>query len=365
MPWEIIKTTDADVWNEKLKQTTAPFYQYPYYISPQYSSLFSGTIFIVYKLGDGHEIAFCAVIEIGNYPFKIGVIDGGPVLLKNNIDISVLIEDLKAFAQRKHYMHLQVRPATQLEKYFETDSFIKNQIFFPFHMKEEYDFNIYNKPEEELLAGFKLQCRRKIVLAGRVPFKFCKLEDKSELKNVHNLFQEITKTKGYHYTPFNVFLNIFTNGKKHDLCDIYVAYLNDEIVNAVFIVKDAQSFYHLSSGLMVKGYMQNESPPAKLHYFLMQDCFYEEHKEYYNISYGGSDNLIRFKELFNPVEIEKPPYYTYVINKKTVSFLSKISPKQATVLRSAFNHIKKFIGSYIKVALLLFYLINNEISLLD
>jgi hypothetical protein len=65
----------------------------------------------------------------------------------------------------------------------------------------------------------------------------------------------------------------------------------------------------------------------------MQDCFYNEHKEYYNISFGGSDNLLRFKELFNPVEIERPPYYTFLIKRKLLNFLTRSSSNNAARLR--------------------------------
>ncbi|MGI8950698.1 MAG: hypothetical protein ACR2FN_03830 [Chitinophagaceae bacterium] len=353
MPWKILKKNEVDNWNEELKKTNAPFYQYPYFTSAEYNSLFSNVNYFKYEVDD-KDLAFCAIIEIGIYPLKIGVVDGGPVFLDNNIDIPALIEDLKTLAVHAHYMHLQIRPANNspIETILKNDANFQNKIFFPYHLKEEYDLNIYNMPEEKLLASFKLQCRRKIVLAARVAFEFRKVENEAELKNVQKLFKQVSKTKGYKYLPFRIFLNIFKNAKKYNLCDIYAAYLNNEIVNAVIIVKDGVSFYHLTSALVVKGFKYNESPSAKLHFFIMQHCFYTENKKYYNISFGGSDNLIRFKELFNPIEIEKPPYYTYVINKKTVSFFQKFSPQQATFFRSVLKKLRKHVAS-LKVALLI------------
>ena len=106
------------------------------------------------------------------------------------------------------------------------------------------------------------------------------------------------------------------------------------------IVKDAHSFYHYTSALRVDGYKANESPPAKLHFFIMQDCFYNEHKDYYNISFGGSDNLLRFKELYNPVEIERPPYYTYIIKKRLLKFMSNFSFKRMVEIRKFLKGIK-------------------------
>ncbi|MEP6466843.1 MAG: GNAT family N-acetyltransferase, partial [Parafilimonas sp.] len=287
------------------------------------------------------ELAYAAIIEIGISPLKAGVIDGGPVFFSDDADVKNIIESLKEFARKNNYMHLQIRPPTDslLNTCLKNDDSFETKIYFPFHLKVEFDLNIYNKPERELLAGFKMQCRRKIVLAGRLPYRFSKVEDDAELENLRNLFKKVTDVKGYNFLPFKIYEAIYKEGKKYNLCDFYVVHLNGELINAVMIVKDGKSFYHYTSALVVNGFKPSESPPAKLHHYVMEDCFYNEHKDFYDISFGGSDNLIRFKELFNPIEIEKPPYYTYVIKRKTLNFLSKFSPEQATSLRKFF---KKF-----------------------
>ena len=338
MPWQRLSKKEAYTWNEKLKTTDAVFNQYPYYVSSEYNSFFSKALYIKYING-GEETAFAAIIEIGCFPFKVGVIDSGPVLLNKTADAKQIFIELKDFARRNSYMHLQIRPA--LDSPFATltdaDPELDKKIYFPFHLKVEYDLNIYNKPENELLAGFKLQGRRKIVLAGRVPYEFKKVDTDKALDDIRNLFKNVSQTKGYGFLPFKVYEAIYKEGKKYNLCDFYTAYLDGQLVNMVLIVKDAQSFYHYTSALHVEGFKPSESPPAKLHFFIMQDCFYNEHKAYYNISFGGSDSLVRFKELFNPIEVEKPAYYTYVIKKRTLHFLSKFSPKHATYLRNIFK----------------------------
>lgn len=358
MSWKLIIKSEVDSWNEKLKRTNAPFSQYPYFIRAEYTFWMSGVIFLAY-IRDGKELAFCAIAEIGIYPFRIGVIESGPILLHDDIpsdsipsdDIpsGTMLEELKQFARTRRYMYLQIRPLTgQLEAGLKTDPQFRERVLFPFHRKEEADLNIYHTPEPALLPSLKLQCRRKIVLAGRMPFTFRKVEDESELKEILSLFNKVAKQKGYNLTPSPILLNMFRNGKKHHLCDIYTARLNEEIVNAVFIVKDAQSYYHLSSALLVNGFKENESPSAKLHYFILQDCFYTEEKEYYNISYGGSDNLVRFKNLFNPVTVIRPPYYTYVINRFSTSLLQIISPEKTTLLRNGLKRINHLITRLVK-----------------
>ncbi len=355
MPWIKISKKEKQTWNEKLKNTDAAFYQYPYYAASEYNSALSKAVFIKY-VEQNEEIAFAAIIEIGFFPFKVGIIESGPVLLKQYGNADKLITELKEFAHKKNYMHLQIRPAynSAFGEYLKADDSFDTRTYFPFHLKDEFDLNIYNKPEKELLAGFKLQCRRKIVLAARVPYVFSKADDKKTLDDIRKVFSEVSNTKGYGFLPFKIYEAIYKEGKKYNLCDFYTVHLNGELVNVALIVKDAKSYYHYTSALVVKGFKASESPPAKLHFFIMQDCFYKENKDFYNISFGGSNNLIRFKELFNPVEIEKPPYYTFVNKKRFLKFLSKISLKQAASLRNLFKTFDSvFIRSVLYFALLL------------
>lgn len=337
MRWEIIKETEIELWNEKLKQTSASLFQYPYYLMGKYNSFLYNRFFLKY-VGDDKELAFAAIIKYGVFPFKTVIIDDGPVVLEENINLQKMLDDLINFLKKKFYIYLQIQPANpRIENILCNNEKFKKEIFYPFHKKEEAEWNIYNQPEDKLLASFKIQGRRKIVLAGRVPYKFIKMEKESHLQDVENLFKEVEKTKRRRYIPFSAMRIIYEKGKKHNLSDIYAAYLNDELVNAVLIVKDAQCYYHFTSAMVVKGYKYNESPPAKLHLFIMQDCFYNENKNYYNISFGGTSSLIRFKELFNPIEVKKPPYYTHILEETFFPFFKKILPKSPRIWKEYLN----------------------------
>lgn len=344
MPWQIIKQSKADIWNEKLKSTDAEFCQYPYYISSEYTSIFSRPVFLNY-VEDNSELAYAAIIEIGITPFKFGVVDCAPVLLRENVNLKSLLDGLLQFARQKNYLYLQVRPPNNSPfiQLLEGNNSFKKELLFPFHKKVEYDLNIYNKPEKELLAGFKMQCRRKIVLAGREPFEFKKIDDVKDLKEIRALFQKVVATKGYEFLPFHIYRDMYLKGHPHNLCDIYAVYLHGKMVNAVLVVKDRLSSYHYISGLVVDGFKASESPPAKLHFHVMKDAFYNDGKQFYNMSYGGSSTLVRFKELFNPVEIKKSDYYTYVINKKTLKLFSKFSLEKADFIRRMFKNFNNFL----------------------
>ena len=203
MHWEVIKKAEIELWNEKLKQTTATLYQYPYYLTGKYDSFLYDRFFIKYAEHD-KELAFAAIIEFGVYPFKAVIIDDGPVILDKDFDLQIMLNDLINFFKKKFYMYMQIAPANaEFESLLKNNAAFKNELHFPYHKKEEAEWNIYNQPEDKLLAGFKLQCRRKIVLAGRVPFEFKKLENESQLKEVEYLFKHVEKISRRRYIPFS------------------------------------------------------------------------------------------------------------------------------------------------------------------
>lgn len=341
MSWVPVSKKETVLWNEKLKNANAVFNQFPYYIANEYNSFLSKSRFIKY-VSQGKEIAYAAIIEIGISPARVGIIEGGPVLLTTDADAGAIINNLKKFAAKSGYMHLQIRPPINSPAIciIEKDKDFKKKVYFPYHVKDESELNIYNKPEKELLAGFKMQCRRKIVLAGRVGFDYKKAGE-DELDDIKKLFHEVSDRKGYGFLPFKIFEAVYKEGRKYNLCDWYTAYLDNQLVNAVFIVKDSQSYYHFTSALRVTNYHPNESPPAKLHFFAMQDCFYNDNKAYYNISYGGGNSLVRFKELFNPMEVQKPPYYTYVIKKSMLKLFSGFTANYAARFRNLIKPVDK------------------------
>jgi hypothetical protein len=113
-------------------------------------------------------------------------------------------------------------------------------------------------------------------------------------------------------------------------------------VCAAFIVKDRSSFNYLSGGLMVKGFESKASPANKLHYKIVKDCFYEEDKEVYNISYSGPESPVyRFKSSFRPVEKIKPKYYTYLIRKKLTGLIYNLQKKKLISFKKALRKIIK------------------------
>jgi len=171
---------------------------------------FSKPVFCNIKTGEEIQ-AFCTLIIVGANPFKAAIAEYGPVIFNETISRETLLYDLKnfCFPNKVTCIYKYVQTMRIWKNLLKHDSSFHTKLLFPFHQQEEYDSNIYNKPEDELLKGFKMQCRRKIVFgrAGEFLF-FKKLETPEHFLQLNKLFNKAAKEKGYKYMPFYIYRNL-------------------------------------------------------------------------------------------------------------------------------------------------------------
>lgn len=343
MAWQKILPTEYFEINEALKQTDASFFQYPYYAEGYKFILRSKSVYLKYILNNTIA-AYCTIMEVGIYPFKVGLIIRGPILVNFNINVDELFTGLQQYAKKAGYMFMRINPAEQLlEDYLANNNLFIAEDYFPYYKgSQNKNFNISNKSADALLASFNQMCRRKIKHADAVDFTYKYVETEDELKKVYELFTKVGSKKNFKYRSYKSYREIYNNGKVHNLCTVYIASLQNKIVAAGFIVKDKNYYNYLSGGLIVEGYDSKNSPSAKLHYLAMQDCFYKEEKKYYNISYSGPDSdVYKFKSSFNPEVEDMPAYYTYIANKWVTSIFRALSLKNVKKVRKFIRSITK------------------------
>lgn len=343
MAWQKIHSNEYYLTNEALKQTNASFFQYPYYAEGYKYILKSKSLYLKYEI-NGNVVAYCTIMEIGIWPFKVGLIIRGPVFIDLPDNLTPFFDGLKSYAKKAGYMFLRINPNEPLiAEYLEHNhSFIKEDYFPYYKGSQNKNFNISYKPEEQLLSSFNQMCRRKIKHADAENFIYKHVETENELKEVYDLFTKVGSRKNFKYRSYKSYREIYTNGKKHNLCTVYTASLNNKIVAAGFIVKDKNYYNYLSGGLVVEGYESKNSPSAKLHYLAMIDCFYKEQKKFYNISYSGEDSdVYKFKSSFNPEVEDMPDYYTFIANNWATKIFRALSFKNV-------KNVRKFIRSITK-----------------
>lgn len=343
MAWYKIIPSEYTSLNDTLKATNASFFQYPYYAEGYKYILNSKSVYLKYIINE-KTIAYCTIMEIGIWPFKVGLIIRGPVFFNLENNLVEIFTGLQEYAKKAGYMFLRINPNEhKIAEYLNTNQNFIREDYFPYYKgSQNKNFNVSYKPQEQLLGSFNQMCRRKIKHADSENFIYKHVETEEELKEVYELFTKVGSRKNFKYRSFKSYKEIFVNGKVHDLCTVYTARLNNKTVAAGFIVKDKNYYNYLSGGLIVEGYESKNSPSAKLHYLAMLDCFYKENKKYYNISYSGEDSdVYKFKSSFNPEVEEMPDYYTFIANKWATNIFRALSLKNVKKVRKLIRSITK------------------------
>jgi hypothetical protein len=344
MKWIKIAHDEIDGWNEKLKSTNASFFQYPYYAFGYKHFFLSRPVYLKLVDEKGNELSFCTVLEIGFYFFKVGLIIRGPVLLNENPCGKFIFDALKIYAKKNNYSFLRINPdSLDLEILLKEDPLFIRKDFFPIYKgSQSKNLNVYEKNDEELLKSFQPVCRQKIKYANEINFTYNTVSTQNELKETYNLFATLEKTKKFRYRPYESYKEIFINGSKHNLCSVYTAKIENELVCCAFIVKDKVSYTYMSGALIIKGFKPKNSPANNLHYLAMRECFYKEHKQYYNLSYSDpSSTVFVFKNSFHPSIEDKPDYYTYIVNRRLSKFILSLQEDKLKQVKHFLRRIIK------------------------
>lgn len=342
MTWTEIEDAEVDSWNEKLKDTNASFFQYPYYAAGYRHFLFSKAVFL--QLQDGNKsVGYCCILRVGFLGVRFGLIIRGPVFFDNSFDKVAAVAALKTYAVKEQYVFLRINPdELTLAAILKQDTQFEEKDFFPsYRGSQAYDLVVYKRNEDELLRSFRDDCRNKIRFQKEMNYTYSTVQTKEELKRVHLLFKQLGEGKNFSYRPFKSYYEILLKGAKHNLCSVYTASLNDKLICAAFIVKDANTYTYFSGALILNDIKAKYSPANNLHYLIMQDCFYKENKARYNLSYSAPGSGVHmFKTSFKPVEEIKPLFYTYVINS---NWANRILNFQKGSLRQVRNRLRNLI----------------------
>jgi lipid II:glycine glycyltransferase (peptidoglycan interpeptide bridge formation enzyme) len=322
----IERVIDCKIWNEKLLQTDASFFQYPYFIESYKEMPFSSTKYFLIKKNE-EDLAFVSVIEVGFAFFKIGLIVRGPVLLGKENSKNDVIEGLKLIAHQNRYIFIRVNPNIgTFEDALKEDNSFEQHDYFPLYKgSQRFDFNIHKvDTEEEILKGYQAQLRREVRYGQEYGYDLRVSNSLEDLERSYEIFKKVSDRKGFSYRPFKSFKLLLENGRDQNLANLYMAYKDGKLVNALVIIKDRDSYNYMSGGLVMGEIPSKYSPSPLLHHKAILDCF-AENKKRYNISASQvGSNIYKFKMKFSPVPEEYPTYYTYVSNKRLFSLYNKV-----------------------------------------
>lgn len=312
--WTEIPQLEVASWNQRLLETDAPLFQYPYwnesfrgmYFSPRY--LFYGS--------QEQIVAYVCILALGIRGLRIGLVQRGPVSFVPDQAVSrQALQDLYRWAKLQGYVFLRFTHSdSQALDRFASVGLVEQVDAFPLYIDHWREELIVEQMADDarMLASFQTIARRKIKKAAEVGYDFSVSDSPEALTNVWPLFVSLSERKDFRYRPLSSYLDMVRLAQPYQCVRLYVAALEKQPVAAILIVRDRTTAYYISGALDVNALQDKPSPACELHWRAMRD-FFKLGAKYYHLG-TRSGEVYQFKRQFHPVERVNPPPLTLVIN---------------------------------------------------
>ena len=323
MTWKEIDHSKLADWNKILSKTDAHLFQYPMWNEP-FRKMFFKPMYLVL---DERIKLFVAILSIGISPFKIGLIQRGPVVISGNGLKKDNIMALKKWLRNKGYIF--VRFTGRDDKIQSTIRSIhptSEEEPFPFYRDLRNELVIYNKNTDELFKNFTKDCRYKIRRANKAGYIVKNTTSIDELISIWPLFEKIAKIKGFKRRPLSSFVELFQCSKGKKSVRLFSVHYNGNLVAARIMIRDKNNVFSLSSALDRDAIYKNVSPGLLLHWEAMQYYFARGIKVY---NFGSRSGIVyEFKNSFHPEELINSQPVTMIISPYFYNLWSKLALKR-------------------------------------
>lgn len=300
----------------------------------------------------GFEIELCLVVRdetiVGGFFavvakvafFKFYIVPYGPIATNDDSSVlNILISDVTKRAKEIKSCYCQINlPFYNSQEHLSSlQDYKSGQLFkyvFSLNGLNWIDLKKYTN-EEQLVLDFKSSVRRDIRSSNRKGLTVDFLSDVNEIKKAYNLCVTNASERNYAIRDWKDVEKSILELSEKKLGKFIVAYKDDEMKGAIFIVKSGNYYNYLFGGTT------KEKPDLLVGHFLQWEALklsIQEQCSGYNISLGGSKGVLEFKNSFNSEEIlfQNSKHYT-IINSFLFSFFlyfeKYIKPYKKTIAK--------------------------------
>ncbi|MFZ4105867.1 lipid II:glycine glycyltransferase FemX [Flavobacterium sp.] len=298
-----------DKWDNYLQETERGLYnQLSFWIKAYDIYGFNHDFYII---TDNDEIIGGCGIVIARFSiFKFLIVPCGPVLDKNQEHlIDSILKDLKEFAIQKNCCFFQINlPITKEGVGFHDytlDKISSNSIFYSGleGMKFKYVIPLFgmrlvdlsDKTFDEVVQGFGSNHKRNLKKASSFNFQFHQVTTKEAIAEAYNCFVQNAREKGYPLRSYNSIKYTLQNYVANDQAIIATCFYQNKVVGAIYVMICGKRLIYINGGI-IKEY-QNLPISVYMHTELIKYSIEKGYKSY-DLSVGGSEGVIRFKEGF-------------------------------------------------------------------
>jgi hypothetical protein len=323
--WTVIPAEQVDNWNALLLQTTASYYQFPFWNEP-FRQLRFRPVYLTY--GAAPPRAYACILSFGIPGFRIGLLQRGPVALDGateQIDVDAFVA-LAKWGREQGYVFLRVDAADApvLALAARAGRALEREMFPLLRMPRRSFIVQLREDESKLLASFQTQVRQRIRTAERFGYEVSIGDSCDELKRAWPLVEMTARLKGFRiYRPLSNVLRAFELGRRHNCVRICTASLRGRPIQTVLLVRDGVRADYIYGGLDRQALGHSPSPGCLLHWFGIREAL-RLGCTYYDLGDHGDEKMRIFKSNFRPTEYIWPAPLTLVTNRALFPIWEKV-----------------------------------------
>ena len=312
--WFEVREQDLPVWNDVLLGTDTSLYQYPFWNEP-YRALWLSPRYLAWGTHD-RPLAFVCILTVGVGPAKIGMVFRGPAQRDPASELSqTAIADLLNWARNQGYIFIrfthsdpqvlsQLAAAGHAEDFDAFPYFLDYPVMSPDYVVAQCD------DEDETLASFDREARRKIRRATELGYEFHSESSPQALAKVWALYEECAQRKHFRLErPLSVYMQAMRLAQAHNCVRLYSVLLDGKVVGSTLVFRDRTTAHCQLAAFNV----EHRQSAVFLHWHAMRDM-YALGAHRYNLG-PGPGSLARFKHQFCEHPMAYPAPLTVVLNE--------------------------------------------------
>ena len=336
--WFEIRREDLSLWNDVLLGTHTWLYQYPFWNEP-HRSLGLTPRYLAWGTED-RPLAYLCILTIGFRPAKIGLVFRGPTCLQGEGEFprTALVE-LLDWSRSQGYMFIRFTHSDPgVMSHLASLGNSKDFDAFPYFLDYPVispDFIVDQcESEEETLAGFDREVRRKLRKAAEIGYEFRSNDAPQALQRLWPLHQECSRRKHFRLErPLSVYMEMMRLARPHNGARVYSVHLNGRAVGSTLVFRDRTSAHCVLAAFDAA----HKQASVFLHWNSMRDM-YRHGVRRYNLG-PGSGSLARFKQQFARSRASYPGPVTVVLNQGWFRLWWKGAYPVAKLLRPTLRRI--------------------------
>ena len=299
----------------------------------------------------------CGIVIAKFSFFKFYTVPCGPVLVQEHENqIDFILTKLKNDATTKGCCYFQISlpvvSGTQSKFDYTLSAHLKSKVYdtgkdgtkfkyvIPLHGMRLIDLE--GKTAAEVLSQFSGNHKRNIKKAQAENIRFELVSAPALVEEAYQCIVDNANEKGFAVRSFESIKETLFAYIKKDFAQIGVCLYQDKIISAIYTIKCGNRLIYISGGVVKE--FHHLSPSHFMHYSMMNYSVEKGYKSY-DISVGGSEGVIRFKEGFGSELFEFVPTKHWILKSLTFKLYellaSKLKSHKAKIAALLFK-LKKF-----------------------